>query len=232
MHEIFIGVSWWCGVTPWPEERYNHQSRTDPSVTAWKSIPNGWEIAEAFDEVIEKAAQSRTNKLTFGAIQLQKGYERIINHIQSYSRYHVALCCIVWSCILKDHVWHELFWALLVFWDVFMLTGQSDELSRLNQPILCNSAWHLHGICMAFAWHLLQVIKPHSWGTHMLIVEGMKAYWTAAGLGRPGTDWDPGTLGPGMALGRCQRHPRTETWQPRSAVGLRKGHWKVGPGWW
>ena len=41
---------------------------------------------------------------------------------------------------------------------------------------------------MAFAWHLLQVIKPHSWGTHMLIVEGMKAYWTAAGLG-PGT-WD------------------------------------------
>lgn len=42
---------------PWsfePPERYNHQSRTDPSVTAWKSIPNGWEIAEAFDEVIEK----------------------------------------------------------------------------------------------------------------------------------------------------------------------------------
>ena len=74
-----------------------------------------------------------------------------------------------------------------------MLTGHSDELSRLNQTILCNSAWHLHGICMAFAWHLLQVIKPHSWGTHMLIVEGMKAYWTAAGLGRPGTAWDPGT---------------------------------------
>lgn len=71
---------------PWsfePPERYNHQSRTDPSVTAWKSIPNGWEIAEAFDEVIEK------------------------------------------------------------------------------------------------------VIKPHSWGTHMLIVEGMKAYWTAAGR-KPG----------------------------------------------
>lgn len=38
-----------------PEERYNHQSRTDPSVTPWKSVPNGWEIAEAFDEVIEKA---------------------------------------------------------------------------------------------------------------------------------------------------------------------------------
>jgi len=52
-------------------------------VTPWKSVPNGWEIAEAFDEVIEK------------------------------------------------------------------------------------------------------VIKPYSWGTHMLIVEGMKAYWTAAGR-KPG----------------------------------------------
>mmetsp|Transcript_20851 Transcript_20851/g.48819 ORF Transcript_20851/g.48819 Transcript_20851/m.48819 type:complete len:234 (-) Transcript_20851:46-747(-) len=26
-----------------------------------------------------------------------------------------------------------------------------------------------------------EVIKPHSWGTHLLVTEGCKAYWTAAG---------------------------------------------------
>lgn len=48
-----------------PEERYNHQSRTDPSVTPWKSVPNGWEIAEAFDEVIEKARSLERLWITF-----------------------------------------------------------------------------------------------------------------------------------------------------------------------
>ena len=113
-----------------PEERYNHQSRTDPSVTPWKSVPNGWEIAEAFDEVIEKA---RSLGLW----------------IQFYPEWAVG---VVPSCYCKE----------------------CSFLSRWvdPHPFFYPSISIGHG----------QVIKPYSWGTHMLIVEGMKAYWTAAGL--------------------------------------------------
>ena len=67
-----------------------------------------------------------------------------------------------------------------------MLTGHSDELSRLNQTILCNSAWHLHGICMAFAaGHQATLVgNPHvDRGRHESVLDRC----------RPGTAWDPGT---------------------------------------
>lgn len=101
----------------------------------------------------------------------------------------MALCCIVWSCILKDLVWHES-WAFLG--SVSLL--RRFHAHRAKRWVVTAEPNNPLQLCMAFAWHLLQVIKPHSWGTHMLIVEGMKAYWTAAGLGRPGKAWDG--LGP------------------------------------
>ncbi|CAK9088444.1 unnamed protein product [Durusdinium trenchii] len=40
---------------PWshePPERYNHKTRTDESVTKWKSLPSGWELAEPNEKVV------------------------------------------------------------------------------------------------------------------------------------------------------------------------------------